>query len=167
MHFEFTEWSHKIKKADTPKQVRDSWFLANSTHVIDLAFYLAGVPKEIQCITKGNLDWSKNPSIYIGSGTTIKGVPFTYNSNWNAPGRWSIELTTSDHRFKLAPLEELKVMRIGEIDFNNVDIDYHIDKKYKPGLFNMVKNFISGNYNDFCSIDQQLLHLEFFNKIQL
>jgi predicted dehydrogenase len=39
-NFEFTEWSHEIEKLKLPMCIKQNWFLANSTHVIDLAFYL-------------------------------------------------------------------------------------------------------------------------------
>jgi len=52
-HFDFTEWSHEIKNLIKPKSVLDTWVVGNSSHVIDLAFYLGGKPKEIQCLQSG------------------------------------------------------------------------------------------------------------------
>jgi len=46
-NFEFTEWAHKIEPLIKGKGVKERWFLGNSTHVVDLAFYLGGKPKEI------------------------------------------------------------------------------------------------------------------------
>ena len=46
-HFEFTEMSHKIETQDKPANIKSVWFLGNSTHVVDLAFFLGGKPKEI------------------------------------------------------------------------------------------------------------------------
>ena len=43
MCFEFTEWSHNIR-LKLNQQVKESWFLANSTHVVDLVFHLIGLP---------------------------------------------------------------------------------------------------------------------------
>ena len=38
-NFEFTEWSHIIKDLKKLDIVKNKWFLANSTHVVDLAFF--------------------------------------------------------------------------------------------------------------------------------
>ena len=47
-HFEFTEWSHKIREIEEKTDIKANWLLANSTHVIDLAFHLCGWPKDWQ-----------------------------------------------------------------------------------------------------------------------
>ena len=39
LHFEFTEWSHKIREIEGKADIKAVWLLANSTHVIDLAFH--------------------------------------------------------------------------------------------------------------------------------
>jgi hypothetical protein len=58
MHFEFTEWSHRIEPLQKAPGVKENWFFANSTHVVDLAFFLAGEPKEFKAIAKpGNIPW--------------------------------------------------------------------------------------------------------------
>ena len=41
-NFEFTEWSHVIAHLSTSPKVKNEWFLANSTHVVDLAFFFGG-----------------------------------------------------------------------------------------------------------------------------
>jgi len=46
-NFEFTEWAHEIEPLKKVEGVKESWFLGNSTHVVDLAFHLGGVPKKI------------------------------------------------------------------------------------------------------------------------
>ena len=48
--FEFTEWSHQIVDLEKDPRVKKNWFLANSTHVVDLAFYLGGIPKRFAAI---------------------------------------------------------------------------------------------------------------------
>ena len=44
MNFEFTEWTHKIDPSKKVPEVLNNWFFANSTHVVDLAFFIAGKP---------------------------------------------------------------------------------------------------------------------------
>ena len=51
-NFEFTEWGHVIAPIKKGKGVKERWFLSNSTHVVDLAFFLGGKPKDICCFTE-------------------------------------------------------------------------------------------------------------------
>ena len=39
--FEFTEFTKKIELSDYKSIVKDKWLLANSSHVIDTAFYIS------------------------------------------------------------------------------------------------------------------------------
>ena len=55
--FEFTEWGHVIETYDFDDKILNNWFLGNSTHVIDTAFYLSGKPKELCCFRNQDLDW--------------------------------------------------------------------------------------------------------------
>ena len=54
--FDFTEIIDKIKESNIPMVVKEKMLLANSTHVIDLAFYLCGKPDKISTFHKGALD---------------------------------------------------------------------------------------------------------------
>ncbi len=38
-NFELTEWGHVISQITKAPGVKDNWFLANTTHVVDLAFF--------------------------------------------------------------------------------------------------------------------------------
>jgi len=91
-HFEFTEWSHIIENLDKPKDVKEKWFLANSTHVIDLAFFLGGKPKKLCTFVSGNLDWHPASSVFAGAGMSDNGALFSYHANWESAGRWGVEI---------------------------------------------------------------------------
>jgi predicted dehydrogenase len=56
-NFEFTEWSHVIRTLEKHPAEHHNWFLGNSTHIIDTAFFLGGKPKELSSYFKGSLDW--------------------------------------------------------------------------------------------------------------
>lgn len=80
MFFEFTEWIHIIEKIDKIDQNKNLFFV-NSTHVIDLAFYLAGRPLDWKAYTKkGGIAWHPI-SQFSGSGITDKNVLFSYITN--------------------------------------------------------------------------------------
>ena len=103
MHFEFTEWAHKIEPLEKAPGVKENWFFANSTHVVDLAFFLAGRPVDWKAFSKpGKLTWH-NKTNFAGAGITEKGVLFSYLSNWESAGRWGLELLTEKRRIYLKP----------------------------------------------------------------
>lgn len=158
-NFEFTEWSHVIANLPYPKEILENDFYSNTTHVIDLAFFLGGTPTQLNCVTSGELSWHK-PAIFAGSGITDKGALFSYQANWAAPGRWSVEMLTSKHRLIFRPMEQLQIQNIGSVAINPVEIDDHLDKEFKPGFYLETKAFLEGDYSRFCTIEQQKEHVE-------
>lgn len=165
-NFDFSEWSHVIKTLKIPKVAKKNWFLCNSSHVIDLAFFLGGLPVEISSFTsgKGNISWHPNSSIFTGSGFT-KNSTFSYHANWISPGRWGIELFTKKNKIILRPLEELKIQKIGQLESKNIKIDNKLDLKYKPGLYKQVESFLVNDHKSLCSISDQKYQLSFYEKI--
>jgi predicted dehydrogenase len=162
--FEFTEWSHIIKKLKKSDELKRNWFLANSTHVIDLAFSLIGKPKELSSYTSGNIEWHK-PSIYSGAGITDANCIFSYYANWESSGRWGVEVNTAKRKLILSPLEILQEQQIGSIEIQKVDLDYSIDEKFKPGVFEQVKAFIEDEKENLKPLEEQLNDLNFLSKI--
>lgn len=144
-HFEFTEWAQVIEKLVKPPCVKENWFLGNSTHVVDLAFYLGGKPAQISCFTAGGLEWHPKASVFTGAGITENGALFSYHANWEAPGRWGVEVLTKKHRLILRPLEKLQLQNIGSINIEVVDLEDELDKKFKPGLYCLTKSFIENS----------------------
>lgn len=164
-NFEFTEWGHVIAKYNFPKETLENWFYANSTHVVDLAFFLGGEPKEMTCYAKDEISWH-NPSNFAGAGITDKNVLFNYQANWDAPGRWAVELLTSKHRIYLKPMEQLQLQDKGSVKVYPVEIDDYLDKEFKPGLFFETKAFLDGDDERLCSVDQQMKHVKLvYNRI--
>jgi len=169
-NFEFTEWSHSIAnilhlKTEAEMQ---NWFLGNSTHVIDMAFYLGGVPKEIAAFHSGkeNLDWHKTSSNYCGAGVSENGALFAYHANWMAPGRFSVEMLTGKHRLVFRPLEKLQIQNIGSVAINMVEgIDYSLDEQFKPGLFLQTRAFLENNLTEFCSLSEQAGKMALYKKM--
>lgn len=164
-NFEFTEWGHVIEKSGNTPEALKNWFYANSSHVADLAFFLGGVPKEINCVTSGELSWHK-PAAFAGSGVSVNGAVFNYAANWAAPGRWGVEVLTSKHRLYLRPMEQLQIQNIGSVTISPVDIDDHLDKDFKPGFYLETEAFLNGDTSKLCSIKEQANHVRFiYNKI--
>jgi predicted dehydrogenase len=146
--FEFTEWSHQIVDLEKDPRVKRNWFLANSTHVVDLAFHLGGVPKRICCYQSGGLKWHPSASVFTGAGVTKGGALFSYHANWEAPGRWKVEILTRKHRLIFCPLEKLQVQEIGSTTIEEVKLENELDLKFKPGLFRQVEAFLTEENSD-------------------
>lgn len=162
MHFEFTEWAHKIEPITKAPGVKYNWFFANSTHVVDLAFYLAGKPIDWKAFAKsGKLKWHPK-SNFTGAGITENGVLFSYLSNWESAGRWAIELLTDKRRIYLKPLEEIKIQMNGELEILEQMFDNSNDLKFKPGLFKQVMEFLKKESSGLLTIDK---HIEFSKNI--
>jgi predicted dehydrogenase len=156
IHFEFTEWAHKIEPLIKAGGVKENWFFANSTHVVDLAFYLAGKPLEWKAFSKsGKLKWHSKTN-FVGAGITEKGVLFSYLSNWESAGRWAIELLTERRRIYLKPMESISVQEKGTVAVVEYKIDDHLDIQYKPGLFLQIDSFINETNGSLLSIEDHI-----------
>lgn len=143
MHFEFTEWSHKIEPLQKAPGVKENWFYANSTHVVDLAFFIAGSPSDWRAYSKrGTLKWH-DKSFFTGSGITEKGVLFSYHSNWESAGRWGIELMTSKRKILLKPIEEVRIVNRGTIQEEVLELSPNAEGGFKPGLLKQLEAFLT------------------------
>jgi predicted dehydrogenase len=155
--FEFTEWPDRVVASGQPADVLAAWFLANSTHVVDLAFHLGGWPADLAAFVGGDrLAWHQGPTVFAGSGTTNGGALFSYASNWQSPGRWGVELLTRRRRLVLRPLEQLQEQRLGELELRPVDIDDERDRLFKPGLFEETSAFLGSAASLLPTIEDQL-----------
>lgn len=165
IHFDFTEWSHKIGSAEKDKIVKERWLISNSSHVIDLAFYLAGNPLSLNSITSGSLNWHPSADTFVGSGITENNVLFSYRAGWSSPGRWSLELFSKEVKYTLCPLEELHATPAKSVDKFSIDLDDHLDRNYKPGIFLQTQSFLNNDNGKMCKIEDHLLNFKSFAKI--
>lgn len=143
MTFSFTESSDAIIKIGYPQEVLDNWLLANSTHVIDTAFHLAGEPREWTPRVYGSLSWHPSAARFQGGGLTRDGVMFSYAADWDAPGGWAVEIASRKRRFILRPMERLAVQQRGSFAVEFLDSADAIDG-HKPGLLRMTRAFLTG-----------------------
>jgi predicted dehydrogenase len=154
-NFEFTEWAHVIKPTAVKPTDFHYWFLWNSTHVVDLAFFMGGVPKQLSAFHTGSLDWHPSASAFSGAGISEKRALFSYQANWEAPGRWVVEMLTKKHRLYFKPMEKLQIQELGSVAVNPVEVDDSLDIEFKPGLYLQTKSFIDSNYSRFCDVQEQ------------
>lgn len=165
-NFEFTEWGHVIAPLKKAEGVKEKWFLGNSTHVVDLAFFLGGKPKEICCFTNGNLDWHPAASVFSGAGKSDTNALFSYHANWESAGRWSVEILTQEHKLILRPMEKLQIQKRGTVTQDFVqEIEYSHDDDYKPGVYLQTKYFLENHFEGLCTIEEQKNILDIYNKM--
>ena len=143
--FEFTEWSHQITGLPLGAAIKREWFLANSTHVCDLAFFLGGFPTALTAYSRGSLDWHPSGAQFTGCGVTTTGAVFAYHSNWESAGRWGVEVCTAKRRLYLRPMETLQEQLRGELALRPVALDDQPDKDFKPGLHAQTEAFLREN----------------------
>jgi predicted dehydrogenase len=167
-NFEFTEWLDIIKKAHSNDDIGDI-FLANSTHVVDMAFFLGGNPREMSCFSKieGHQFDDNVTRIFTGAGVSVSNAFFSYQANWTSPGRWSVEMLTSKHRLIFRPLEQLHIQKMKSVAIDKVDIDDSLDKIYKPGLYREVDAFFSHTMGErFLTIQDQMQQCTFYKQME-
>ncbi len=167
--FNFTELIYKLEELQVPLVERKMLLLCNSSHVIDLAFFLGGVPKIIKCYhnDKSKINWHQTSSIFSGSGITQNGALFSYGANWESPGRWELIINTLKRKLIFCPLEELKVQEHKSFDTikHRFDKESDIDNKYKPGLFKLVEALLHKNDISLCRIEEMRQLTDIYYKI--
>lgn len=162
--FDFTEWPDRVLAAPTTADVKRRWVIANSSHVIDLAFHLAGNPMEWNSWVTGGLEWHHSGSRFVGAGITENDVPFSYRATWDAPGRWGITLWTASSRCILRPLETLQISQDGISDAV-AEIDDELDTKFKPGLYRQVQAFLEHDRETLCSLSDHVEMMRIYERI--
>jgi len=143
--FEFTEWAHEIEKLNKTKEALEHWLLGNSSHVIDAAFFIGGLPKEMHSFVSGNINWHPSAAQFSGAGVTVKDVIFSYQANWASAGRWGVEFNTAQGKLILRPMEKLSFQKRGELAINEIELDNKVDIEFKPGLYKQVEAFLKGD----------------------
>lgn len=162
VHFEFTEWAHKIAPLLKEPGVKERWLIANSSHVIDLAFHLCGKPSAWAGWASGSLEWHPASARFCGAGTTSSGALFSYLADWQAPGRWGVELLTRRHRLLLRPLESLHSVALGSVEATPANLPDDLDTRFKPGLYRQTDAFLRNCTDRLCTLDEQAENLALY-----
>lgn len=163
--FEFSEWSDEIKNLQIEDKIKKNWVLSNSSHVIDLVFYLCGRPKKWSYYNSGIIDWHQNAARFCGSGITEKNILFSYLTDWNSTGRWGIEIMTPKKRYILRPFEELKFIRRNSSKIENVRLNDSLDKEFKPGYYLQTEAFLDSDKTKLCNINFHTKNVEHYVEI--
>lgn len=148
MHFEFTELPDRLLALGVHSpEVLANWIYANSSHVFDMAFLLAGGARDLSdcevsgAARDGRLDWFAPGARFVGCGRVTGRCLFTYSADWQSGGGWAVEVTTAKRRLRLRPLESL-TQQLRET-FAVDPVPFAPDPAgLKPGLPGMVADFL-------------------------
>ncbi len=163
--FELSEWPHRAEPTSVVPSVRRRWMVAHSSHVLDLAFHLGGRPTSWSRWLAGSLPWHDGAARFAGAGVTDKDATFSYHGDWEAPGRWGLEVLTLGRRLVFRPMEELRVMHIGSLAEEMVALDDRLDRDYKPGLWRQTRAFLDGDDTNSCLLAHQLDMMSVYEEI--
>ena len=108
-----------------------NWMFANSIHLIDYFTFLGrGAITKVDTI----VPWEpENPFFVSAKISYSSGDTGIYNAVWDAPGPWSVTITTRNASFEMRPLETLSVQLKGSRN-KEVMESSRWDKDFKPGL---------------------------------
>jgi hypothetical protein len=168
VHFEFTEWTEKLRYTVKSEKVFSNWLFANSTHLIDLVFFMVGDPTVLNSYSSKSFGTDSKLNFFAGSGITSQGTLFSYNSNWGSTGNWSIVLSTKGRKFLLSPLEEIKVQsELGvNVPFNLIEINNTLDQEYKAGVYEMINTFLNEDFRDHLTIYDLCEKTNYYDRIE-
>ncbi|OVE74926.1 hypothetical protein BVX95_00680 [archaeon D22] len=139
--FDFTDREKDIILTDKSILVKNNWGFANSSHVIDMAFFLIGLPSKIESMRSGSMTQHPLGTTFVGHGST-KLCLFSYFATWSGGGRWNVEISTEKGRYKLSPLEELHFCEKNQFSWSKIKLNNQDDIDFKPGLKKMVESVL-------------------------
>jgi predicted dehydrogenase len=132
----------------------DNMVHANSSHLIDLIYYLFNSLRLEKTFIKDD----KNYTAVL----SLKGdIPVHFISSWNIHSNFSIKINAKNRIFHLKPIEKLTIYNSMEVKSlspgNNIrsyvpciESEHFCDDKFKPGFLNQAKYFIESIDNRNC-----------------
>lgn len=168
VHFEFTELSDRIEAQGLhPREVLANWPFANSSHVFDLAFFMAGAAPDLSDVSvaaalqQGELPWHPQGTRFAAAGRIEDRMLFTCFADWHSGGGWAVEVTTAARRLRLRPLETLTEQKRGTFEVRDVEVAQD-DVMLKPGLPGMLTDFLDEGGRSLPDMRQQVARMTVF-----
>ena len=160
------EYNLENNAKEISNEIMQTWFACMTTHVVDLAFFLTGIPDELNVLNidgYGQLEYHKKACIFNGNGITKNNIEFEYSGNWTKNGKWKMDLhLESGKMLSYQPLEDLKIINIDgteELIKRN-----EIDTLYKPGYYKQINSFIT-NKENLLTIENHYSNQQIFHKM--
>lgn len=145
--YTFTEFVNKIGPGTARDVELAKWGIANSLHVMSMAHGLIGLPATWKSHRSGALPWHPTGSVFVGSGLSDRGVPFSYHGDWGSTGRWSVEVNTPISTYRLCPLEKLTRRTSPAADWEEIPV-VAFDSRVKAGFVEQVASMLRQEIRD-------------------
>lgn len=165
LRMEFSEYAFRIKDVPTAAHIKSQWLYANSTHVLDMGFFLAGYPSAISGMQTGGSDWHPAGSQFVGHGRLENGGLFSYHADWDAAPRWMVEVMTPKRTLMFNPLEKLNQRSPEGFAITPIELEDDLDTRFKPGLYKQTEAFLKGDAADLATIASHAHHMEDIYKV--
>ena len=166
-------WAHPYNSLKTIEGRNP--IISQSSHLIDLVFYLIGLPRFIEFKSSKPTNVT-NDQIMYGFGESVRNIPFVFMSDWSAPGNWKIELNTLNYKLVLSPLERLNITKFVNskseynqnqwIKTNENYVTDELEINFKPGIFQQNFAFIKREYGNLLCLDEYEKEFFFMEKMQ-
>jgi len=125
--------------AGQPMEVVRHWMYANSIHLID---YFSQLCRGAHLATHVLTPWrASTPGPVIAQLQFSSGDLGLYEAVWNAPGPWSVAVSTKELRAELRPIEQLSLQTAGSRKTVSQQLDLE-DQKFKPGLLRQAQEAV-------------------------
>jgi predicted dehydrogenase len=114
-----------------PDEVFENWMYANSIHLVDyLRVFGRGAVRSVDRV----VGWDPaDPGPVVAKVEFESGDVGVYECIWNAPGPWSVSVSTPDVRWEMRPLEQASYQPKGERRQYPVET-HQRDADFKPGF---------------------------------
>lgn len=138
------------KLGGQPDKVLENWMYANSIHIIDyFRIFLRGEIESVDPIFK----WEPGSPNFVASKISSSvGDVGIYQCQWNAPGPWSVSVTTQKRRWEMRPLEQVIVQDFGSRKVETYERG-QLDIDFKPGLKLQAEEFLKAIKNQRSSLE--------------
>lgn len=145
-HFDCTEIPARISFHRYSSDTLAHFGIANSSHVIDLAFYLGGMPRSLVPDRFDSLEWHPAGAIFAGCGRTQSDAIFSYHANWKTPGRWELHVNTPRRKLRFYPLESFSMQCGSSFRLQDYPCEPDVDEAaFKPGFYYQVRAFLASD----------------------
>lgn len=131
IHLQDQEDPKAALAAGQPALVTENWMYANSIHMIDFfSLFARGKVSRIRRLVEYDPAAPRFVLAHIEFDSGDTGI---YEAVWNAPGPWSVAVTTPSRRWEMRPVEQAAFQDYGERRLTPVETDAW-DRDFKPGL---------------------------------
>lgn len=164
------DWSENIPRLQSlvdNKSLLESWHLANSSHMFDLAAFLDGSESYTlkYKYLNGMSSFNSLPGFGLIHMISANSVSMEFRFNFIQSGSWSLEVISASGRYRLAPLEQLTKFNTKTFSFKPI-INGNQTSQFKEGFINQARACMNSS-KYLCNFESNYKNLNMLNMILL